>query len=83
MTSDRNRLLEGIEDALSGRWNKAHQTAQSLEGEQMADWLHAILHKIEGDEANARYWYRRAGQSYEAWDDPMAELQALKANLTY
>ena len=30
-------------------------------------WIHAVLHKIEGDASNARYWYRLAGQSYEAF----------------
>ena len=43
----------------------------------------AVLHKIEGDESNSRYWYRRSGQSYESWSDPKAELAAIKAVLTY
>jgi hypothetical protein len=43
-----------------------------------------VLHKIEGDAANARYWYRcSGGQSYEAYADPKAELAAIKAVLTY
>ena len=45
--------------------------------------MHAVLHKIEGDAANARYWYRLAGQAYEAYADPKAELAAIKAVLTY
>ena len=45
------------------------------------DWDAA--HKIEGDAGNSRYWYRRAGQSYEAYADAKAELAAIKAALTY
>jgi hypothetical protein len=32
--------------------------------------LHAVLHKIEGDESNSRYWYRRSSQAYEAYAEP-------------
>jgi hypothetical protein len=42
-----------------------------------------VLHKIEGDAGNSRYWYARAGQSYEAYPDAKAELAAIKAALTY
>ena len=39
--------------------------------------------RAEGDEANSRYWYRRAGQHFESWGDPAEELKAIKAVLTY
>jgi hypothetical protein len=73
------RLLEGIDKAKAGEWDAAHAIAQSLEGDRQADWLHAILHKIEGDAANSRYWYARTDQTYEAYPDAQAELDALKA----
>ncbi len=41
-------------------WEKAHQICQSNEGDQLSDWIHALIHRIEGDDANAGYWYRRA-----------------------
>src|SRR5215207_4780344 len=44
-----------------GDWNAAHETAQSVEDESGA-WVHAYLHRKEGDAANAGYWYRRASQ---------------------
>jgi hypothetical protein len=44
-----------------GDWNAAHETAQSVEDESGA-WVHAYLHRKEGDAANAGYWYRRARQ---------------------
>ncbi|MBU2533983.1 MAG: hypothetical protein KKB37_14675 [Alphaproteobacteria bacterium] len=83
MAKDTKRLIEGIDRARDGAWDEAHAIAQSLEGDPHADWLHAILHKIEGDEANSRYWYRRTNQNFEAFPDAKAELEALKAALTY
>jgi hypothetical protein len=47
-----------------------------------ADWLHAVLHKIEGDADNSRYWYRRTPHAYEDYADPQAELAAIRANLS-
>jgi hypothetical protein len=44
-------------------WEKAHQICQMHEGAPLFDWVHALVHRIEGDEANAGYWYRRAGKS--------------------
>ncbi len=49
--------------AMGMAWEQAHALAQSREGEPMHDRLHALLHRIEGDEWNACYWYRRAGQA--------------------
>ena len=48
--------------AAKGDWNKAHAIAQSDEGADAA-WVHAYLHRVEGDLGNARYWYARAGRS--------------------
>ena len=43
-------------------WEKAHGICQMHEGTPVFDWLHALIHRIEGDDANAGYWYRRAGK---------------------
>ena len=45
-----------------GDWNKAHECAQADEGNPSCDWVHAYLHRKEGDASNAAYWYRRAGK---------------------
>ena len=45
-----------------GDWAKAHETAQEIEDRSGA-WVHAYLHRKEGDAANAAYWYRRAGRA--------------------
>jgi len=47
-----------------GDWEKAHGTAQDIEDATGA-WVHAYLHRKEGDEANAAYWYRRAAKPVE------------------
>ena len=44
-----------------GDWNGAHEAAQADEGGD-GDWVHAYLHRKEGDAGNAAYWYRRAGK---------------------
>ena len=44
-------------------WDRAHQIAQSEPGAD-GSWVHAYLHRVEGDEANAGYWYRRAGRPH-------------------
>ena len=44
-----------------GNWDAAHRCIQS-EDEGAGAWVHAYLHRKEGDNANAAYWYRRAGR---------------------
>jgi hypothetical protein len=79
----REDLTRAVDLVLAGDWNGAHEIAQQDETDPTFCWVHAVLHKIEGDAANARYWYRLAGQAYEAYADPKAELAAIKAVLTY
>lgn len=45
----------------AGRWDDAHDLCQDLPDPAGA-WIHAYLHRHEGDLANARYWYERAGK---------------------
>jgi len=51
--------LEALWREGRGDWEGAHQLAQADEGGD-GDWVHAYLHRKEGDEGNAAYWYRRA-----------------------
>ena len=44
-----------------GDWTRAHESAQQDEGVE-GSWVHAYLHRKEGDQVNAGYWYRRAGK---------------------
>jgi len=45
-----------------GNWTKAHECAQQREAPDHA-WVHAYLHRKEGDLGNARYWYGRSGRN--------------------
>jgi len=47
---------------LGAAWDHAHELAQTHEGQPAFDRLHAFLHRIEGDDMNAAYWYRRASE---------------------
>lgn len=76
-------LIRAVELAIAGDRQAAHAIVDPLESDQTACWIHACLCKIEGDETNARYWYRRSRQFYESFPDPRAELIAIKAALTY
>ena len=79
----REELISAVEAAIAGEWAKAHAIVQVHEDDATACWIHACLHKIEPDEANSRYWYRRSGHAYEEYADGRAELISIKAALTY
>lgn len=52
-------MLRAIRHGLRGEWQAAHELAQA-QGDADGAWVHAWLHRIEGDLGNADYWYRRA-----------------------
>jgi hypothetical protein len=54
--------LRALWHVARGDWDAAHGIAQQHEGNPTHDWVHAHLHRVEGDLGNARYWYRRAGR---------------------
>jgi hypothetical protein len=56
--------LQALWWARKGDWNRAHGLVQDDPGAEAA-WVHAHLHRIEGDLDNARYWYRQARRSAE------------------
>ena len=56
--------LRGLWHAAKGNWDDAHKIVQDEEGDADAAWVHAHLHRIEGDLENARYWYGMAGQPF-------------------
>ena len=53
--------LQALWHDAKGNWEKAHVLIQDLPDEAAA-WIHAYLHRKEGDLWNADYWYRNAGQ---------------------
>ncbi len=75
----KNQHEVAIEAALAEQWDRAHKIVQEM-SDPLACWIHAVLHKIEGDESNSRYWYGRTnGRRYEDFDDALAELKAARA----
>ncbi len=54
--------LAGLWWDAKGDWTKAHESAQQDEG-PAGSWVHAYLHRKEGDAENAAYWYGRAGRA--------------------
>jgi hypothetical protein len=57
--------LRALAEDARGDWDAAHAAAQAGEDADSA-WVHAYLHRKEGDLANAGYWYRRAGRAMPA-----------------
>ena len=54
-------LVEALWHERRGDWTRAHEITQDLSGADAA-WVHAYLHRREGDLANAAYWYRHASR---------------------
>ncbi len=55
----RNTYIEALKAERQGDWDKAHRMVQDIDTPDAA-WIHAYLHRVEGDIGNAGYWYRRA-----------------------
>ena len=66
-------LLRALWHEARGDWDRAHEIAQDVHTND-GSWVHAYLHRKEGDQWNANYWYRRAGRVMpdqtleEEWD---------------
>jgi len=81
---DADLALQGLWWVRKGDWHRAHLCVQQREGEPDCDLVHAHLHRVEGDLANAGYWYRSAGEkaasgSTEAEWDALARRFLAKA----
>ena len=77
-TSDHRQALDL---AKKGEWDEAHRLVQKL-GDPMSCAIHGYLHRVEGDESNAGYWYHRAGkeavtgsleEEWQALDEQLCE----------
>ena len=77
----RARLLAAVDHALGGDWQSAHVIAQDHEGDGVADWIHAVVHRMEGDRENASYWYRQCGRPLRDEVSTDAELREIRAAL--
>jgi hypothetical protein len=61
-------------------WQAAHEIVQR-EKSELAAWLHGIVHTLEGDLDNARYWYRRARRAFPGPEGVGAEIAAARRSL--
>ncbi len=59
--ADADLALQALWYDANGDWDKAHSASQAQDDRDGA-WVHAYLHRVEGDLPNAGYWYRRAGR---------------------
>jgi len=74
---NRALLKQSVELALAGDWDGSHHIAQDY-SDTTANWIHAVLHKIEGDVWNSKYWYARtSGKQYEDYADAYDELRVI------
>ena len=61
--SDWPEALKSLWYDAKGDWKASHEIAQDLDND-LGSWIHAYLHRKEGDEFNAGYWYRRAKREF-------------------
>ena len=64
-----------------GDWRAAHEIVQEDEESRLSCWAHGIVHLMEGDVANARYWYRVAGRVLRQDFSVDEEIAALRDTL--
>ena len=67
-----NDTLKSLWLARAGRWQAAHDICENIEGDAGA-WVHAHLHRVEGDLFNAGYWYDRAGRPTPEGQEKLGE----------
>ena len=70
-------IKDAVAALAAGDWQAAHAIAQR-DASSNGCWAHGIAHLLEGDRANAAYWYRRAGRDLPADDAINAEIAALR-----
>jgi hypothetical protein len=73
--------IKAIDLLLDDEWDDAHHIVQDL-SDSYAHWIHAVVHKIEGDISNSNYWYSRSGlENYDSYNDIKDELNVIKKRL--
>jgi len=80
MSIDRASLERALAHLQRGEWQAAHEIVQADEESALACWAHGIVHLMEGDLANARYWYGLSKRPFHT--DVAAEIAALSDSLS-
>lgn len=73
-------LAGAVELLAAGAWRQAHEIVQG-DSSALAAWLHGIVHTLEGDLDNARYWYRRAARVFPGSDAVQEEIAAARTTM--
>jgi hypothetical protein len=71
-------LRRAADRLAEGDWQGAHVIVQD-DASSLAAWMHGIVHLLEGDTSNARYWYERAGRALPTAGDVPREIEAARA----
>jgi hypothetical protein len=74
-------LRQAVALLAAGDWQGAHAIVQEDEESRLSCWAHGIVHLMEGDVPNARYWYRVAGRVLREDFSVDAEIAALRDTL--
>lgn len=74
----RQELARAVQFLENGDWRAAHEIVQKDEESVLACWAHGIVHLMEGDVPNARYWYGMAKRAFPENPSIPAEIAALK-----
>jgi hypothetical protein len=72
------QLSQALSFLERGDWQAAHEIVQKDEESPLACWAHGIVHLMEGDLPNARYWYGQARRAFPAPPVIAEELKALR-----
>jgi hypothetical protein len=75
----RDELSKALTLLRKGDWQAAHRIVQRDEVSPLACWAHGIVHLMEGDTSNARYWYREAKREFPRDPSVADEIAALSA----
>ena len=73
-------IVKAVRHLEQGQWKAAHALVQH-DASSLGCWAHGIVHLIEGDLDNAKYWYRRAHRPLPDGNTAKAEIAALKASI--
>jgi hypothetical protein len=65
----------------AGNWQAAHEIVQE-DSSQLSCWAHGIVHMLEGDTSNARYWYRQAKRPFPREASAAKEIESLRKELS-
>ena len=83
--TENNIYLQALDAEQAGDWDRAHELVQDMVTAEAA-WVHAYLHRVEGDTMNAEYWYNRAARPVYAgslsseWEKLYEELAYITRN---